>query len=75
MRVKELIIELLDCNLDANFDIDIKTDEEDMNTSEFEKHTENNYVTIIMNLKDQVLVDKKEYEKMVERLEELENEQ
>jgi hypothetical protein len=73
MKVKELITELLEHDMDATIDFDINTVEEDINTSDFDLHVDRNYVTFAINPKDYVLLDKKEYEQLLERLEELEN--
>jgi hypothetical protein len=73
MTVKELIIELLDCDMDATVDFDIDTSEEDINISDFDLHNDKRYVTLTIELKNYVLLDKKEYEELTDRLSELEN--
>lgn len=73
MNVRELIIELLDCDMDETVDFDIDTTEENVNTSEFDLRRESRYVTLTIKPRDYVLLDKKEYEELTDRLAELEN--
>lgn len=73
MNVRELIVELLECELEATVDLDIDTKEESINTSDFDLHYSGNYVTLTIEPKDYVLLDKKEYEEMKNRLAELED--
>jgi len=73
MTVRELIVELLDCDMGATVDFDIKTNEEDINESNFDLSRDRRYVTFVLEPKDYVLIDSGDYEEMKDRLYELEN--
>ncbi|KEF40129.1 hypothetical protein M670_00145 [Schinkia azotoformans MEV2011] len=73
MTVKELINELLECDMNATVDFDIDTTEENINTNDFEVYEHKRYVTFVIEPKDYVVIDKNDYEEMKERLYELED--
>jgi hypothetical protein len=70
VTVRELVAELLEFNLDASVDIDVNTSVEDINESEFSFHDDNRYLTLVLEPKNHVLVDKKEYEDLTEEIKE-----
>ncbi|MET3505435.1 hypothetical protein [Halalkalibacter oceani] len=67
MTVKELIVELLDCNLDSAFDIDIKTSEVEINEHEFNLVSNSGYTTLTIKPDDYVLIHKDDYEELLEQ--------
>lgn len=74
MTIKELIIELLEYDIDATVDIDVRTSEDDVSESDFSLDENGRYLTFTIEPKDFVLVDKDDFRELHERIEELENE-
>lgn len=73
MTVKELIVELLECDMDDTVYFDFITEGEDISESDFELELNLNYVAFIVESKDYVLIDKERFSKMEKRLNELES--
>lgn len=73
MTVRELIIELLECDMNAHVDIDINTEQDSANVSDFDFSIDNRYFSLIIQPNDYVLVDKREFEEMQEQINELTN--
>lgn len=77
MDGKDLIIELMDFDLDAVVEVTINSSEED-DDFEFELEESswgsNKYLSLKVDLKDYVLVDKNTYEELKEKVDGLESE-
>ena len=71
MNVRELITELLEHDLEANFEIGVKTDQEDVDIDDPRFEAFGDYLTFEANLKDYVLVDKSDFENSQGLIEEL----
>ncbi|MGY0692654.1 hypothetical protein ACW2QC_07645 [Virgibacillus sp. FSP13] len=76
MIVRDLIIELLDCDMDADVSIEIDTDEESIDTENYyidsTRIKGREYVSLKHETSDQVLIEKGELHALKERIEELE---
>lgn len=74
MNVKDLIIELLDHDYDAEVEVGIVSETEDDDFG-FEIESGGRYLSLVVSLKQKgyVLVDKSDYEDMQKEIERLEN--
>lgn len=78
MNAKELIQELIECEMDSTVEIIIKSNgyEEEFNDVDFraKRVFESEYAQLIVDIDSMILVEKSEYEQLKERVEDLEAE-
>ena len=74
MTVKELIAELLDCDMEATVDFDINTSEETITISDFELNPIRGYLTFALSSGDFAAIHKDDFASLNQRIEELEGE-
>lgn len=74
MTVRELITQLLEYDMDLTVDVEVNTSEETLSESAFDFEEYNKYLSLVIEPRQYVLVDKSEFKALHDRIEELENE-
>lgn len=74
MDVRELITELLDCNLEVDVDLELEANGDSYYDTVFEVEETNELVTLKFRSTEMVLIDKDDLQEMNDRIEELEDE-